>query len=318
MRQQSRVVAGLVVAVLAFAGCTVPASPSVGQRVSGSPSPSAPTPEGVPPMQGPTDLPPTPTSLPPALEQVDTTVSTNQTGQVTSTGTTEYVLDMVNNADRVWSTWFKSEGYPAPHVFLQLIQPGSSYTNEDCWMAGQDGVRIITYPADFLNAFYCDDDNGVDKGIIVIPITSFARLWTGDIYGTKVTDPKAIGDFAAGVVLSHEFGHHITAELAMRRGIAPMAKGKNKELLADCFAGVHAQALSLGIDGHLDPGDTDEALAALTALGDKGETKDPHGTPEERRSAFTLGLNGNAVDPRGGVPNTCLREYWPAAARPAA
>ena len=64
-------------------------------------------------------------------------------------------------------------------------------------------------------------------------------------------------------VLAHEFGHHIADELSVQLGVKAIPNGdKNNELLADCFAGVHAHALSLGTDGRLDPGDIDEALAA--------------------------------------------------------
>ena len=301
---------GLLASVLLTAGCSVPGQ---GTDRAGS-TPAAPPSTASMPLDGPPSPPPTPTTLPPQLEQVDTAVSTNQENSVTDDGTTQYAVEMLQNADRVWSAWFRQLGYPEPYVFLQLIQPGVPYTNQNCRAKVGDQI-VTTFASDYPNAMYCDAPNGQDKGIIIIPVRALAKLWTGDIYGRRVEDVKAIGDFAAGAVITHEFGHHIGAELAEDKGIAPQARGKNKELLADCFAGVHAYALSLGIDGRLDPGDVDEALAALAALGDASPAAaDPHGTPAERRSAFLTGMNGTAQDTRGGVPNTCLKAYWPEAA----
>ena len=305
------IVASVLAALTACGSSSSTATPSPPDSTSSS-SASEGSPSG--PPDGPTDLPPTPPSTPPQLEQVETAVSSNDVDQVTDDGTTKYALEMLQNADRVWSGWFKQVGFAEPFVRIELVQPGQPYTNTSCIVKTPTG-DVTTFPTDFPNAFYCDVANGHgdDKGIIIIPVRALAKLWSGDIYGRKV-DVKAIGDFAAGAIVSHEFGHHIGSELAKDKGINPQARGANKELVADCFAGVHAYALSLGTDGHLDPGDIDEALAALAALGDTGTSTDPHGTPDQRRDAFNLGFKGSALDPRGGVPNNCLKAFWPEAA----
>lgn len=231
--------------------------------------------------------------------------SANESGQVNYAATTQYAVDIIGNADRVWSAWFVSQGYPVPFVTYKMIQPGESYVLKPC-------TPDAGMPSTFPNAFYCDVSNGTDNGVILIPIDTLAKMWSGDIFGTKVGDVKAVGDYAAGVILSHEFGHSVGAELAEATGKAPMARGKNKELLADCFAGVHTYALSLGTDGSLDAGDVDEALNALAAIGDKGEGgPDPHGSPLERKNAFQIGLYGTQINPVPGVPANCTRTFWP-------
>ena len=297
-----------------LAGCVTvpPAQAPVAESSSPAPSGTAER----PPTEGPTDLPPTPSGLPPALEPVDPVVSGNNTGPVTDQATTDYVWAMIQNADRMWSKWFAGEGLKEPYVTVELVQPGKPYHFAPCWLPTSTG-RIDTFPSDFPNAMYCNavSPGARDAGIMILPIQSMAKLWTGNIYGRQVTNPQAIGDYAAGVVTAHEFGHHIEAELAAQKGLSRVT-GKNKELIADCFAGVHAYSLSLGVDGHLDAGDIDEAVAALEALGDTSTTStDPHGTPEERSNAFRIGLQGSVADPRPGVPNNCLKAFFPAAAR---
>ncbi|GAA2100059.1 hypothetical protein GCM10009841_14420 [Microlunatus panaciterrae] len=285
---------------LGTAGAQQP--PPTSQQASSAPS-SQPTPAGS------TTAPGGDTSTGTADYQLDRSgaaaTSDNRSGEVDYAATSQYAIDILQNADRVWTAWFKAQGYPEPYVVLDLIQPGQSLVLTPCTSA--NGM-----PSSYPNAFYCDVSNGTDNGHIIIPIETLARMWSGDIFGTQVSDVKAVGDYAAGVILSHEFGHSVTAELAEDTGRTPMAKGKNKELIADCFAGVHTYALSLGTDGSLDPGDVDEALNALAAIGDQGDGgTDPHGTPAERKNAFQIGLYGSQADPRGGVPANCTKAFWP-------
>jgi len=313
MRPRGIIACASALAVLLVSGC--------GSTATTAPGAAPPTPVPIssstdaPPTDGPTDLPPTPPNTPPALDRIDTMVSENSTGPVTDQATTSYASDMLHNADRLWTKWFKQAGLPEPYVWIELVQPAKPYSKEGCWVSTPSGTRITVFPSDFRNAMYCDVENGhgTDKGVIIIPIQALAKLWTGDIYGRQVPNPQAVGDFAAGVVLSHEFGHHIAAEIGAYKKL-PRLTGKNKELLADCFAGVHAYSLSLGVDGHLDPGDLDEGLAALAALGDTANSTDPHGTPAERQNAFNVGLRGTTADQRPAVPNNCLKNFWPEAA----
>lgn len=299
-------VAAVALAVMALAvGC--------GQQPVTTGGPTRTTETQPPPSSSPlVPVPSTPepsattSTAPEPLERTsDTTSSANESGEVNFQATTQYATDIIKNADRVWSAWFLKQGYPEPYVTYEMIEPGEMYVLTPCTT---EAGMPSTYP----NAFYCDVGNGVDNGVIIIPIGTLAKMWSGDIFGTSVGNVKAVGDYAAGVIISHEFGHSVGAELAEATGKAPMAKGKNKELLADCFAGVHTYALSLGVDGSLDAGDVDEALNALAAIGDKGEGgTDPHGTAAERENAFRIGLYGTQANATPGVPANCTRAYWP-------
>lgn len=88
------------------------------------------------------------------------------------------------------------------------------------------------------------------------------KMWSGNIFDKQ---SKLPGDFAAGVIISHEFGHHIADELAKDTGWN-RPTGKYIELVADCFAGIWAA--NVWYEGYLDAGDQDEAIAALESIGD--------------------------------------------------
>jgi hypothetical protein len=238
--------------------------------------------------------------------------SGNSIDQISLESVTAYAQAVITNADQVWSTWMIGRGYPEPYVTYNIIQPGNPLTVEEkCAVPiDQAGNTTRTIDSKFPNAFFCaGQSNGVDRGILILPVESLAKMWSGDILGNDVSNSGRVGDFAAGSVIAHEFGHHIQDELTEDTEIkAP--PGKNSELLADCFAGVWTTALYS--QGNLEEGDLDEALNALSVMGDKTTNpKFPHGTAEERNEAFRYGIYGSQADPRGGVPATCIKQYWP-------
>jgi predicted metalloprotease len=110
-----------------------------------------------------------------------------------------------------------------------------------------------------------------------------------------------IGDFAWVIVVAHEWGHHIQADLGFDLGVVPDRAGEippiELEQQADCLAG--AYALDAEVTGWLDPGDIDEALYMTEISGDPVGTawNDPraHGTGSERIDAFMLGYGGGLV-----------------------
>lgn len=114
-----------------------------------------------------------------------------------------------------------------------------------------------------------------------------------------------IGDFAWVIVVAHEWGHHIQAQLGFDLGIVPDRAGEappiELEQQADCLAG--AYAIDAEITGWLDPGDVEEALYMTEISGDPPGTSwnDPraHGTGDERIDAFMTGY-------AGGLPNCDL------------
>ncbi len=125
-------------------------------------------------------------------------------------------------------------------------------------------------PAPANNAFYCPAGDFIawDETGLIIPLYVQA------------------GDFAAGFVLAHEFGHAMQARLPQQEQV-----GVLRELQADCFAGswsAHVQE-----QGLLEAGDLDEATLAVFSARDVPGTAwtDPraHGSGFERTRAFTDG-----------------------------
>ncbi|MBL8160103.1 neutral zinc metallopeptidase [Candidatus Saccharibacteria bacterium] len=227
--------------------------------------------------------------------------------EVLSTGTpsaaeaTAYITAVVEDADQTWSQIFADSGLAEPTVSYAIIQPGSTGISSEC-----TGGQPI--PSDFNNAFYCwgDADPGTGYvGALYFPVETFMQMWNGQIFGR---DSLQAGDFGAAVVIGHEFGHHIQAELQEQLQLVPIAaangaKLKEGELIADCFAGVWAY--SAYSRSRLDETDVQEGIEAIAAIGDLEEGgDDPHGTAAERVDAFYAGY-------REGRPATCVQLYWP-------
>lgn len=116
--------------------------------------------------------------------------------------------------------------------------------------------------------------------------------------GQRAGYGRAAGDFAVAYVLAHEYGHNIQQELGIFDNRATPS-AEPYELQADCFAGTWAN--SVYRQGHLEPGDLEEATNAALAVGDfdTGNAQH-HGSPEQRRDAVLAGF-------RGGDPSACGR-----------
>lgn len=227
--------------------------------------------------------------------------SANEGGTLDYAATSAYLEATIAHLDTVWTNWFVGEGYPEPWVGYILIQQGEAYTSS-CVLNG-----VNTYTFDYPNAMYCHGDmNQSDNGMMVMPIGTMANMWTGTIFTRQVSDLQFVGDFAAGMITAHEFGHHITYELSEVTG-KPLPPNPQIEFVADCFAGIWTYALNL--DAQLEQGDIEEAFHALAVIG--GEEGSSHGTGEQRMNAFAIGIYGTEADPRGGVPQNCIAAYWP-------
>ena len=138
-----------------------------------------------------------------------------------------------------------------------------------------------------------------------------------DFFNDLAQRHDAPGDFAQAYVLSHEVGHHVQTLLGISEQVhaarqrASQAAGNalqvRMELQADCFAGVWAH------HAHkqrqiLEPGDSEEALAAAAGVGDDRLQRQArgyvvpdsftHGSSEQRMRWFRRGL-------QSGAPGQC-------------
>ena len=180
----------------------------------------------------------------------------------------QVVLLVIQKLEEYW-------GAAVPQYFRQPYRPISRYHQYEPETANKG------YPCfgKFLlpnNAFYCSDIHAVQ--------------WHGAwLYGKF----KQLGDFAAGFIIAHEWGHSVQSHLSRN-----VTLNIETELQADCLAGVWSRWAQTRI---LEPGDLEEAIAALFDLADpKTPWLDPtgHGNGTMRSQSFVKGF-------RGGVPTSC-------------
>jgi len=167
--------------------------------------------------------------------------------------------------EKVWSQIFANRGarYSTPKI---ISYTGSVSTG--CGVLGSN------------HAFYC----GADKNIYYDAVF-FAGMMkaAGDYLSTD-------GDYAPIVILAHEWGHAVQAQLDSASFI-----GLFRENMADCLAGAITQQAAF--DRYLDRGDLEEARYALVRGGDApGKTwifdKDAHGSAATRVGEFNKGYQG--------------------------
>ncbi|MDB5187019.1 MAG: putative protein of unknown function zinc metallopeptidase [Candidatus Saccharibacteria bacterium] len=297
----SRVLAFLVVLfTLALVACSSTATPTRNDPPVPDPDPVV-TDQTDPLPKEPVDETPDLPRVEPGeyLQQGAVPPGSQVTGNSDTYTVESYLKAVVKNLDDAWVPWFVENGYAEPQVTYSVVLPGEKWQSVCTDQKGAPEVVTDTTP----NAYYCPfDDSG--SGSIWLPATTFQKMWNGDVLGRQ---SQQAGDFAAAIVTAHEFGHHVKHELEVQekaRGAnIPPVTGKNKELLADCFAGVWAATAYY--NGLLEGTDFEEAVAAMAAVGDaKPGGKDPHGSPEERVAALNLGYN-DQMD-----PVRCISTYW--------
>ena len=187
--------------------------------------------------------------------------------------------------DRFWAASFQEAGrtYQPPHGVLAFDEPIVT----GCGRADPEQEA----------AFYCVIDQ---------------TIYYSAAFRSSVE--SQIGDFAWVIVVAHEWGHHIQAQLGFDLGAGPdratEAPPIELEHQADCLAGAYARDAEQ--TGWLDAGDIDEALAMTKISGDPPGTAwdqpGAHGSGDERTDAFlkgySQGLSGCDLDLTRGAPTS--------------
>ncbi|WP_182874028.1 neutral zinc metallopeptidase [Microbispora sp. H10670] len=137
---------------------------------------------------------------------------------------------------------------------------------------GNDGPDCGGQPAVPENAFYCPDGHFV----------AYDAAWLKGMY-------DQMGDGAVYVVIPHELGHAVQAQL-----VDDFRYNVQRELQADCYAGATLGGLIQARALRAEEGDEEELLVNLEAAGDPTDAwwaPDAHGTPQQRQGYFAQGYN---------------------------
>ena len=234
---------------------------------------------------------------------VDPSVVLNQAGNLAPTQTEqrqvsfspeearlkEFVAVVLADTEDVWGALFRGSGQQYVQPKLVLF---SGSVQSACGFAEAA-----------MGPFYCPGDQK-----LYLDMSFFNDL-------AKRHD--APGDFAQAYVVAHEVGHHVQTLLGVSKQVhaarqrAGEAEGSalqvRMELQADCFAGVWAHHANK-VRQVLEPGDTEEALAAAAGVGDDRMQKKArgyvmpesftHGSSEQRMRWFSRGM-------QSGEPGQC-------------
>jgi len=201
----------------------------------------------------------------------------------------EFMSVVLADTEDVWGALFKGSGrtYQPPKLVLF-----SGAVESACGFAEAA-----------MGPFYCPGDHK-----LYLDMSFFNEL--AQRHG-------APGDFAQAYVVAHEIGHHVQTLLGVSEQVqaARQRAGEAEsnalqvrmELQADCFAGVWANHANKTRQ-ILEPGDTEEALAAAAGVGDDRLQKQTrgyvvpesftHGSSQQRMRWFSRGM-------QSGDPGQC-------------
>ncbi|RJL31982.1 neutral zinc metallopeptidase [Bailinhaonella thermotolerans] len=164
---------------------------------------------------------------------------------------------------RAWTERFWEREFAATDRRYRPIRDFIAYP-------GKGGPPCGGEPAVPDNAFYCPVEHFI----------AYDENWLRGMY-------DQIGDSAVYVVIPHEIGHAVQAQL-----ITDYRHTKELELQADCYAGAALAGIVRYGFVNPEPGDEQEIIKNFAAAGDPEETwwrPDLHGTFEQRQSAFAEG-----------------------------
>ncbi|MEU1727070.1 neutral zinc metallopeptidase [Actinomadura sp. ATCC 39365] len=136
--------------------------------------------------------------------------------------------------------------------------------------SGSSGPSCGGEPSVPNNAFYCPEGHFI----------AYDQAWMESLWND-------MGDGSVYVIIPHEFGHAVQAQL--RTGFELNVQA---ELQADCYAGGTLSALVGSGSLRAQPGDEDELMTSLEAAGDPTDdwlNPAAHGTAEQRQTSFADG-----------------------------
>jgi len=199
----------------------------------------------------------------------------------------DFLTAVTKDVDAYWTTVFADEGLPEPRVTYQWIAAGQSAASACQDSSGTSGDDI---------AAYCSADDTIS-----ISEAFASRIYDGELDhslpGSSQGYGGTAGDFAVAYIVAHEYGHQIQDELGLFEQYGSQLPTSAFELQADCYAGTWAK--SAYDENRLEDGDVQEALDAALAVGDfNNEDPGHHGTPEERKAAWSTGFEA-------GEPQAC-------------
>ena len=227
------------------------------------------------------------------LNQGNTLAPTQQQTQTQFSPEEEHLKEFMSvvlaDTENVWGTLFSHAGKTYEQPKLVLF---SGAVQSACGAAEAA-----------MGPFYCPGDHK-----LYLDMSFFNEL------SKRLGAP---GDFAQAYVVAHEVGHHVQNLMGIADKVhraqqnASEAKSNalqvRMELQADCFAGVWAYHANKTRQ-ILEPGDTQEALAAASGVGDDRLQKKArgyvvpesftHGSSEQRMRWFSTGM-------RSGDPDQC-------------
>ncbi len=201
----------------------------------------------------------------------------------------EFMAVVLADTENVWGTLFSNAGKTYEQPKLVLF---SGAVQSACGAAEAA-----------MGPFYCPGDHK-----LYLDMSFFNEL------SKRLGAP---GDFAQAYVVAHEVGHHVQNLMGIADKVQRAQQNAGDaqrnalqvrmELQADCFAGVWAYHANKTRQ-ILEPGDTEEALAAASGVGDDRLQKKArgyvvpesftHGSSEQRMRWFSTGM-------RSGDPDQC-------------